>query len=85
MRGVVFQMGGGLFLSGGWPIGEASVVIGGLEESRRMGAAPPMPTPTMVNPRVARQSLMGGGLKSKHEGSMRELKMLLKIPVKEFI
>ena len=43
-----------------------------------MGAAPPMPSPIMVNPGVARQSLMGGGRKSKHEGSMGELKMLLK-------
>ena len=37
-----------------------------------------MPSPIMVNPGVARQSLMGGGLKSKHEGSIGELKMLLK-------
>ena len=44
MRGVVFQMGGGgSFLSGGCPIGEALVLMGGFEESCRMAAAPPMP------------------------------------------
>ena len=33
----------------------------------------------------ASQNLNGGELKSKHGGSMGELKMLSKIPVKEFI
>ena len=67
-------MGGGVV-----PHRGISVLMEGFEKSRRMGAAPPMPpSSTMVNPGGASQNLMGGGLKSKHEGSMGELKMLLK-------
>ena len=59
-EGVVFQMGGALFLSRGHPMG-ASVLMGGVfKKNCRMGGGgwppqpPPMPPPTMGNPALCR-------------------------------
>ena len=65
MRRIVFQMGG-------VPHRGVSVLMGCFEKSRRMGVAPPMTPPPLGKPWGAPQNLMGGGLKTKHEGSMGE-------------
>ena len=51
MGGVCFSdIGGGSFLSGGYPMGAINFGGGGFEKNQKIGGAPHAPPPAMGNP-----------------------------------